>query len=153
MQKHTKIVDVKSIVVPIDLTKESLQIVSLAGDLAKMFNAEVHVIAEKQSDQILNTRIQNRIGLVKKQYEETEVKAQINMVKKRGSYGKKVTEYFKKNNNDIVAIAYHSESLFPQFDSFAKGIAFVETDETEGLVGTVPCRSMGRNHPFDWTKM
>ena len=122
VQKHTKIVDVKSIVVPIDLTKESLQIVSLAGDLAKMFNAEVHVIAEKQSDQILNTRIQNRIGLVKKQYEETEVKAQINMVKNRGSYGKKVTEYFKKNNNDIVAIAYHSESLFPQFDSFAQNL-------------------------------
>ncbi len=121
VQKNTKPRDIKSVVVPIDLTKESMQIVNYAGDIANIFNAEVHVLAEKQTDQILNTRIQNRIKLVKEQYEERNVNAQISFVKRR-SYGKRVMNYVKANKIDMIAIAYHSESLFPQFDSFAPNL-------------------------------
>ena len=121
VQKNTKPRDVKKVVVPIDLTKESLQIVNYAGDIANIYGAEVHVLAEKQSDQILNTRIQNRIKLVKEKYEERNVNSTINLVK-RGSYGKKVMNYAKSNQVDMIAIAYHSESLFPQFDSFARNL-------------------------------
>ncbi|MBI3238367.1 MAG: universal stress protein, partial [Flavobacteriia bacterium] len=41
VQDGTKHVEIKNIVVPIDLTKESLQIVSPAGDLARIFDATV----------------------------------------------------------------------------------------------------------------
>lgn len=122
VQKDTKLNDINQIAVPIDLTKESLQIVTLAGDLANIFQAKVHVLAEKQTDQILNTRIQNRIHLVKEQYDERGVDADVNFVKKSGSYGKKVYNYVKQNNCDLIAIAYHSESLLPQFDSFAQNL-------------------------------
>lgn len=121
VQKNTKPKNIENVVVPIDLTKESLQIVNYAGDIANMFNAKVQVLAEKQSDQILNTRIQNRIKLVKEQYEDRNVDASINFVK-RGSYGKRVMSYVKANKSDLIAIAYHSESLFPQFDSFAPNL-------------------------------
>ena len=120
VQKNTEIKDINNIAVPIDLTKESLQIVNIAGDLANIFGAEIHVLAEKQTDAILNTRIQNRISIVDKQYEERGVKSSVNFVKKRGAYGKKIYVYTKEKNIDLIAIAYHSESLFPQFDSFAQ---------------------------------
>jgi nucleotide-binding universal stress UspA family protein len=55
VQDGTKHVPIKNIVVPIDLTKESLQIVSPAGDLARIFDATVHVIGERHNDEGLTT--------------------------------------------------------------------------------------------------
>lgn len=120
VQQSTEMNPINNIAVPIDLTKESLQIVNIAGDMANIFGANVHVLAEKQTDAILNTRIQNRIGIVNKQYEDRGVKSSIHFVKKGGSYGKKIYIYTKENSIDLIALAYHSESLFPQFDSFAQ---------------------------------
>ena len=121
VQKHTELKDIKDILVPIDLTKESLQIVTLAGDMAKFFGAKMHVIAEKQSDQILNTRIQNRIGIVSKTYEERDLETKVSFVKS-GSFGKRVIQYADANKIDMIGIAYHTESLLPQFDHFAQNL-------------------------------
>lgn len=122
VQKNTELKEISEVIVPIDLTKESLQIVSIAGDMANIFKANVHVLAEKQTDQILNTRIQNRIGIVSKSYEDRGVNANVHFVKHGGSYGKKIMQYTKENNGGMIAIAYHSESLLPQFDSFAQNL-------------------------------
>ena len=122
VQKSTKLEEIKRIAVPIDLTKESLQITKIAGDMARIYSADLHVLAEKQTDQILNTRLKNRLGIVKQQYEDIGITPTMDLVKKRGSYRKKVINYAKNNNIDMIALAYHSESLFPQFDNFAQGL-------------------------------
>lgn len=119
VQKEIEIKPIRNVAVPIDLTKESLQIVNIAGDVANIFGAGVHVLAEKQTDAILNTRIQNRISIVSKQYEERNIKAKISFLKKSGSFEKKILSYAKENDIDLISIAYHSESLLPQFDNFA----------------------------------
>ena len=84
VQKETKVVDVKKIIVPIDMTKESLQITSLAGDLSKIFRAEIHVIAEKETDEILSRKQVNRVSLVRDQYEERDVKATFHLIESKG---------------------------------------------------------------------
>lgn len=122
VQKDTDIKDVENIIVPIDLTKESLQITNLAGDMASILKANLHVIAEKQTDAILNTRIQNRISIVSKQYEDRGMEAEIAFVKKGGAFAKKVMNYVKAKNGGMIALAYHSESLIPQFDTFAQSL-------------------------------
>ena len=122
VQKNTQIVELKKIVVPIDLTKESLQIVNIAGDIARMYDANISVLAEKQTDQILNTRLKNRISIVSKQYEERDINAKIEIVKNSGAYRKKVMTFAKNNQIELIAIAYHTESLLPQFDKFAQGL-------------------------------
>lgn len=122
VQKETELKDIKEIAVPIDLTKESLQITNIAGDFANIFGATIHVLAEKQSDSILNTRIQNRISIVSNQYKERDVNAKISFVKKSGSYDKKIMRYAQENSVDMIAFAYHTESLLPQFDSFAPNL-------------------------------
>ncbi|MDG1427370.1 MAG: universal stress protein [Crocinitomicaceae bacterium] len=122
VQKNTQIVELKKIVVPIDLTKESLQIVNIAGDIARMYDANISVLAEKQTDQILNTRLKNRISIVSKQYEERDINAKIEIVKNSGAYRKKVMTFAKDNQIELIAIAYHTESLLPQFDKFAQGL-------------------------------
>lgn len=122
VQKDTVVKAVKEILVPIDLTKESLQIVNIAGDMSNMLKATVHVLAEKQTDQILNTRIQNRISIVKDQYKERGITPEIQLFKKGGSYDKKVMKYAAQVDAGMIAIAYHSESLLPQFDNFAQNL-------------------------------
>lgn len=122
VQKNTEIKEVNNILVPIDLTKESLQIVNIAGDMSNMLNSNLHVLAEDQSDQILHTRLHNRISIVKGQYEERDITPTIEITKKRGSYEKKIMNYSKANDCGMIAIAYHSESLLPQFDTFAQNL-------------------------------
>ncbi len=122
VQKDTHHTDIKNIVVPIDLTKESLQIVSSAGDLARMFDATVHVIGEKQNDEGLSQQIKNRVLLIRNKYDEKGAKCEVNLLKSGGSYAKKVRQYVTDTKANMIAIAYHSESLLPQFDSFAQSL-------------------------------
>lgn len=122
VQNGTELNKINNIAVPIDLTKESLQITKIAGEMARIFQAGLHVVAEKQTDQILSTRLKNRLSIVKQQYEDLGIEPVIGLVKKNGSYRKKVMHYAKANKIDMIALAYHSESLFPQFDNFAQGL-------------------------------
>lgn len=126
VQKTTEIKEVKRIIVPIDMTKESLQITNLAGDLSNIFGAEIHVVAEKETDEMLARKLANRISLVKDQYEERNIKATVNLIDSSGSYQKKVIDYTKKNQGDFIALAYHSESLLPMFDTFAQNLVVNE---------------------------
>lgn len=120
VQDNTNIKPIEKIIVPIDLTKESLQVVNLAADVATIFGATVHVVGEKQKDELLNQQMKNRILIVKNQYEERNVDCKLEFMKDGGSYSRKIEEYSKANQIDLIAIAYHSESLIPQFDKFAQ---------------------------------
>lgn len=122
VQKETKAKAVEKIVIPIDMTKESLQIANVAGDLAAIFNAELHVVTERQNDEILRRKMQNRIKIVKDQYDDRNLASSVTFLEGGGSFLKKINNYIKQVNGDFIALAYHSESLFPQFDSFASSL-------------------------------
>ena len=120
VQDNTVCQEVNEIAVAVDLSKESLQIVNVAGDMGKILKAEINVLAEKQSDQILNTRLQNRLSIVSKQYEDRDQEAKIHLLKRGGQYDKNIMKFVKSQNMDMIALAYHSESFIPQFDRFAQ---------------------------------
>lgn len=122
VQAGTKHVEIKNIVVPIDLTKESLQIVSPAGDLARIFNATVHVIGERHNDEGLSTQTKNRVLLIRNKYDEKGVNCEVHLLKNGGSYSKKIMQYVSEVGVNVIAVAYYSESLLPQFDSFAQSL-------------------------------
>lgn len=122
VQDGTKHVEIKNIIVPIDLTKESLQIVSPAGDLARIFDATVHVIGERHSDEGLSQQTKNRVLLIRNKYDEKGAKCEVHLLKNGGSYSKKIMQYVSEVGVNVIAIAYHSESLLPQFDSFAQSL-------------------------------
>jgi nucleotide-binding universal stress UspA family protein len=122
VQKDTVIKDVKNIVVPIDSTKESLQIANPAGDMAGIFQANIHVISERQRDEILARKMQNRIKIIKDQYDDRGLESHFVFLEESGSFFRKINNYIKKVEGDFIALAYHSESLFPQFDTFAQNL-------------------------------
>ena len=113
---------IKNIVVPIDLSKESLQIINIAGDIARMFNSKVSVIGAKQSDPRLAQQIKIRISLVKKEFQEKEVNSEIHIIDGSKSFQAKIIEFAKSVDADLIALAYHSSSMFPQFDNYAQSL-------------------------------
>ncbi len=122
VQKDTQLNEIKNILVPIDLTKESLQIVNIAGDMAAIYGAVVHVIGEKHNDELLSQQMKNRILIVKNQYLDRKIPCTVELLKDSGSYQKKIMKYANEKNIDLISIAYHSESLLPQFDTFAQSL-------------------------------
>jgi nucleotide-binding universal stress UspA family protein len=123
VQKDKKVMDdIKSIVVPIDLSKESLQIINTAGDVARMFGAKIHVVGEKQSDPRLAQQIKIRISIVKKEFEEKNVDSEVHVLEGSKSYQHKIMQFALENKSDMIAVAYYNSSLFPQFDSYFQSL-------------------------------
>ena len=122
VQKGTPLRNISKVIVPVDLTKESLQIVNIAGDMANIFGGEVHILYENQADERLSMTMKTRTHIVKKNYEERGVKAEFMKLPAKGSYIKKIEHYAEANSAEILAFAYHSESILPQFETFGQSL-------------------------------
>jgi nucleotide-binding universal stress UspA family protein len=120
VQKDTPLNPINKIVVPIDISKESLQIIGVAGEISDILNAEIHVIGEKESDEFLSHQIRNRVLYARKQYDERNLECKVELIKSGGSYSKKIVAYTEEHEIDMIAFAYHSESFLPQFETFAQ---------------------------------
>lgn len=113
---------IKSIVMPVDLTKESAQIVRFATKLAKRFNAEVHIVFKSETDEWLDKKLKNNVSYMRNVLNSDGVKYVINSLPGKKSLAKEVIDYGTQHNADLFAIAHFSESILPQFDSFSQDI-------------------------------
>ena len=122
VQDGPPIKKIEKIVAPIDLSKESLQIINYAADLAGAFDAEIHVVGEDRADPRLSHQIANRVILVKKQFAERKVRSKVELLKGSGNFQSKVQNYSSDNKADMIAIAYHNDRIIPQLDRFAQSL-------------------------------
>jgi nucleotide-binding universal stress UspA family protein len=122
VQKESRIEKIERLVFPIDLTLESMQIMSIASDIAAAFNAEIHVVAKEESDATFARKLSNHLHVAEKQLTANGVKFKVNYLTSSGSMYKKIMNYCKDINSNMVAISYHTESLLPQFDTYAQNI-------------------------------
>lgn len=111
-----------NIVIPITTSKESLQIVHIAGEIAKTFESKIYVIAEFQSDERLAHQLKIRISLLKNQFEEKGVEAEIEILKTKKSFQKSIIDFAKSKNCDLIAVAHHSSSIFAQFEKYTQDL-------------------------------
>lgn len=120
-----------NIVVPITTSKESLQIIHIAGEIARTFDSKIYVIAEHQSDQRLSQQLKIRISLVKNQFEEKGVEAEIEIIKVKKSFQRSIIEYAKDKNCNLIAVAHDSSGLLSQFEKYTQDL--ITNDEN------IPC--------------
>ena len=128
LQKETLPKELKKIIVPIDLSNESLQIINSAGDIAQMFNAKIYLAYEKQNDLHLQRQIKNKIKVVRSKYKQREIVCEMVQLESGGAYNKKIMAYSKENGIDLIAISYHTLSILPQFDKFAQSLITNESN-------------------------
>jgi len=114
--------ELNKILIPITLSKESLQIIHIASRLAIDFNSKIKIIAEKQNDPILSSRLDIYSKIIKKQFEELSIDYDLEALKIEKSFQKTIIDYAKKENFDLIATAHYTESLLPQFERFTQGL-------------------------------
>lgn len=120
LQANTEAKELKKIIVPVDTSKESLQIINNAGDISKFYNAKVYVAFENHTDPFLNKQIKNRVTLVLNKYADRGIDCEAVALGGTEAYYKKIINHSKENGIDLIAVSYHSESLLPQFEKFAQ---------------------------------
>lgn len=114
VQKDYKPTELEKIVVPIDVSKESLQVEQVVSAVAKKSDAEVFVIAENHQDTALKIKVAVHFKVITEQFDSVGVKYQTESIKKLAA--KEIMDYTTKVNGDLIGIAYHTDSILPQFD-------------------------------------
>jgi nucleotide-binding universal stress UspA family protein len=114
--------EIKNIVLPIDVSKESLQIIPFASDIALLFKSKVHLVAKNQKDMTLLRQIKNRLKIVEQKFKELGVDAQVQMIDATGTYSNNIITYAGEINADLIAFAYNTGGLFPGLDTFHQGL-------------------------------
>jgi nucleotide-binding universal stress UspA family protein len=119
-QSKGPVESIQRIVLPVNLTKESLQIIDFAAAAAKRFDAEIHIIYEEESDEWLNKKIKINIAHAHNQLEKAKVKHIVKGLKVEDSFSEEVVRYGAVVGADLFAVAHFSESILPQFDRFSQ---------------------------------
>ncbi len=140
VQKKGPVKGPQRIVLPVDLTKESLQVIHVAAGLANEFGAEVHVVSTKHTDPIKAKKIKTHLTLVYKKLKEKKIAAEVVLLEKSGAFYNNVLDYSKKVDADMIAVAYHTDSMLPQFDAYGQALI---TNEEEMPVLMVNSKEVG----------
>lgn len=115
-------IDMSKIVVPIDESQESLQIEQVATGLGDILNSEIHVVSEKKIDSNLKLKTAVHSGLFTKQLKAKRVNYQTKILEKKKGYSTDIVNYTTEIGANLIAFAYHSDRLLPQFDKFAQSL-------------------------------
>ena len=122
VQDDSKGMDLSKIVVPIDESQESLQIEQVVSGIAEIAKSEVHVVSEKKIDSGVKLTTAVHAGLLIKQFKEHGIANSSTVLDKKKGYASDIVTYAKTNGANLIAFAYHSDSLLPQFDTFAQNL-------------------------------
>jgi nucleotide-binding universal stress UspA family protein len=126
IQDNSEIKTLKNIVFSINTTIESLQIVSFARNIAKMFDSTIHIIGQKESELHKVKKIKSNLMGLAKQLGKMNVKCKLDLLDSDKDYFASMAEYAKAVDADLLAYSYDSDKFFASNDKFAQSIIFNE---------------------------
>lgn len=110
-EKTVKPTGYDSIVVPMDLHKETKQKLSIVASLAKYFNSKVHVVTPDESDEYLRHQVNSNIIFSERFFKERGVEMTSAIVSSSG-FDKEVVKYAVSVDADLIAIMNLNRSSF-----------------------------------------
>jgi nucleotide-binding universal stress UspA family protein len=110
-EKTVKITGYDSIVVPMDLHKETKQKLSIVASLAKYFNSKVHVVTPDESDEYLRHQVNSNIIFSERFFKERGIEMKSAIVSSSG-FDKEVVKYAVSVDADLIAIMNLNRSSF-----------------------------------------
>jgi nucleotide-binding universal stress UspA family protein len=124
VQKETEIKEFNNICLSIDATAESIQIIKIAGDLAKTYNAKIHIIAEKEKDVSKARKIKNNLHILSKKMKKIEVNYELELLENKGEWIDTVINFAHQRKMDMFAYSYDSDRLLASKDKFSQSLLF-----------------------------
>lgn len=113
---------IKTIVMPFSFAKESIQITTFAGAIAKKFKAKIHLVGWHDKDEWLEGKTKANQLVVRRAFKEMGVECELVNMAPSKEYDEQVIAYSKEVDADIIAAAYFNESIFPTPNSFIQGM-------------------------------
>jgi nucleotide-binding universal stress UspA family protein len=124
VQDNAEVNTLNNIVYAIDSSLESLQIASLAGNIAKLYNSKVHIIAGKETDAKYASKVKMNLTALSKKLNTLHVNHHLELIDTKGSWLDSIIDYANKVNADMFAIGYDSDKFFASNDKFAQSLLF-----------------------------
>ena len=109
-QADTSFHKIKTIVMTIDLEKESVQVVKYAARVAKVFHSKVYVVGQHYTDETLKNKIDVNIRLVNDYLQQHELPSTVHLLNKN-NFSKELLEYCEEVNADLLAVTYYKEDF------------------------------------------
>jgi nucleotide-binding universal stress UspA family protein len=101
-----------SIVVPLDLNKETKQKLGYVANLANYFNSKVHVVIPDETDDIFRAQIKVNIKFAQKFFSERNVNYDISFLNPN-NFEKEVLKHAESINADLITIMnLHKANIF-----------------------------------------
>lgn len=139
---------INRIVLPVDLTKESVQIVRFATQVAKRFDSEIHLVCHFEEDEWLANKLRNNINIVKLELNKAGIKHEVHPLQGKSSFYKEVIDYCAKYRADLIAITHFTESILPQFDKFSQEIITNQLETPVLIVNAKNISNVNTNFTF-----
>lgn len=102
-EKSVKQTGYDSIVVPMDLHKETKQKLSVVASIAKFFNSKVHVVTPDESDEFLKQQVESNIIFAKRFFTDRGISMTSAIVSSSG-FDKEIVKYAVSVDADLIAI-------------------------------------------------
>lgn len=99
------------IVVPIDLSKETKQKLSLVGNMAQYFDSRIHLITPKETDEFLHNQLDRNLLYAEKYFKERNIDFSVT-ISDTGSSGfdKALVKFAVAKDADLIAIMNMQEN-------------------------------------------
>jgi len=108
----------KTIVMPFNFDKESIQIASFAGFIAKKFNATIHLAGYHDEDEWLESKMKSNQQVVRRLFEENDVKYEIVNLPKTKSFAQDFIKYALEAKADLLAASYFTDNIISVNNAF-----------------------------------
>jgi nucleotide-binding universal stress UspA family protein len=126
LQEGGSLTDIKTIVMPFNFEKESIQIANFAGFIAKQFNSTIHLVGYHEKDEWLNGKSRSNQTVVRRLFEEHQVNYEIVNIDKSKLYIDALLEYTEQVKADLIATSFFVDTMLPTMNSFVQ--ALIEND-------------------------
>lgn len=120
LQEGSKLRDIENIVMPFNFEKETIQIATFAGYIAKQFDAVIHLAAYIDEDAWLKGASNANQIVIRKYFDQRNVKYQIVNLPKSKSYTKALLNYADEINADLIASSFFVDTILPTMNSFVQ---------------------------------
>lgn len=110
------------IVLPVNLSKESLQVLKFVVGMAREFSSKIYIVSHKESDEWLRRKVENNVKLCKDYLTKEGIEYEVEVLDGDGKLERQIIQYSLANGADMIAVAYFKESVLPQFDTYAQKI-------------------------------
>ncbi|MBN2662104.1 MAG: universal stress protein [Bacteroidales bacterium] len=124
-KKPIKASSYKNIVFPVKSFSENLQKVRYAIDIAKNFDATIHLVPKYDNDKYAKSKLLGDINHIQQMLTEENVDYCKTLPDEgAGNFSKQVIDYAVTNDADLIVIITSSNSALPMFDSADEQIIF-----------------------------